>query len=294
MNLLRIAASRNRVASIVTPPTPPTPGTNPDAQAYADDVVANGGDPLSEAQLQAFSDFCDALDTASISGKMISVMVFWRDLTTAFTPLYQVGGNDPWTNNNFVVGDLSVNGLKGDGSTTYLDSGFTGTDLFTVSNAGLSLMVYEHVSPSGAATEFGGDDFVNYFQLRTAYGADPILADAFCYSGEAESYAPSVSYSPSPITGMFSLNLTSATAFAFYHGTAAGNLTTLGTNATEQTHVSDTNLFSHCYNSQGSASTFTLARISFIALHSGLTLGEAQDLYDAAYALRTALGGGAA
>lgn len=87
-------------------------------------VVANGGAMPSANTIAAMETLRLGCIAAGLTNKIYSLCVFVPDsLIAATTPLFLHKGVDPWTNNNFVIGDLTVDGLKGDGSTKSLDTG---------------------------------------------------------------------------------------------------------------------------------------------------------------------------
>ena len=104
---------------------------HPTAANWLTRVVANGGALPSNTTLNATSDFCYSLDTAGLTSLIIAVNTFVPDnLIASITPLIKNAGNDPWTNNNFVAGDLNMDGLKGNGSNKYLATGLNPSVVF--------------------------------------------------------------------------------------------------------------------------------------------------------------------
>lgn len=99
----------------------PTTGLDPDAAKYLAAVEAADGEPLEpavRAAINAFVRDCKA-DGIWDAIKASCILAGARTLAGALVPLV---GTAP-TNNNFVAGDYNrLTGLKGDGSTTYLDS----------------------------------------------------------------------------------------------------------------------------------------------------------------------------
>jgi hypothetical protein len=83
-------------------------------------VSINGGaSPSTNTQI-ALTTFMQSLYNNNIYSKMISVNCLVPDnLIAASTPLIFIAGNSLWTNHNFVSGDLTVNGLLGNGSSKY-------------------------------------------------------------------------------------------------------------------------------------------------------------------------------
>jgi hypothetical protein len=111
---------------------------HPEANAWRTAVVANGGS-VSASTMRAVSKFCADIDAAGIRNKFYRLNLFCGDgLTAALVPLYRAEsrtgtalGNSIDTNNGpFVSGDFnntgSSSGLKGNGSTKFLDTGLFG------------------------------------------------------------------------------------------------------------------------------------------------------------------------
>ena len=83
---------------------------------WARKVVVAGGAAPSSATKTALKTFYSALNLAGLLPKMVAVNPFVPDNLIASTvPLIWEAGNEQWTNHNFVAGDLTVNGLIGDG-----------------------------------------------------------------------------------------------------------------------------------------------------------------------------------
>jgi hypothetical protein len=114
---------------------PRTGGLHPEAAGWRARVIANGG-TVSASTFAAVEAFCRAVDTAGIRSRFFRMNLFaGNSLASALVPLYRgptrTGtqfGNTTDTNFNFVAGDYtetgSTAGLKSDGSTKYLNTGF--------------------------------------------------------------------------------------------------------------------------------------------------------------------------
>lgn len=99
-------------------------GQPPFITDWAQRVVANGGAMPSQNSIVAMDTFRTGIINAGLSNKIYSLCVFVPDsLIAATTPLFKTYGADPWTNVNFSVTNLSIEGLKGDGATKSLDTG---------------------------------------------------------------------------------------------------------------------------------------------------------------------------
>lgn len=116
--------------------------SNADAQDWVNRVYANGG-AVSATTASAVNTFCDAIDAAGIRDRFYRLNLFCGNsdasLNAVRTPLYRGPslsgtqyGNTTDANANFVAADYSeASGLKGNGSTKYLDTGLAMTFLGT-------------------------------------------------------------------------------------------------------------------------------------------------------------------
>ena len=94
---------------------------------WARRVVANGGAFPSQNTINAMETLRLGVIAAGLDTSISSMLVLVPDSAiAASTPLFVGIGLDPWTNHGFVDGDLTVEGMKGNGSSKYLDSGITG------------------------------------------------------------------------------------------------------------------------------------------------------------------------
>ena len=144
--------------------------SNADAQDWVNRVYANGG-TVSATTAAAVNTFCNAIDAAGIRDRFYRLNLFCGNsdasLAAVRTPLYrgpsltgtQFGGTTD-TNVNFVAGDYAETGggggLKGNGSTKYLNTGFPGNTLATGDR---HLSVYENLrDTSNFRTLIGAQD----------------------------------------------------------------------------------------------------------------------------------------
>lgn len=260
---------------------------HPLASDWAARVVANGGAAPSIFTQIAISNFCGALDAAGITNLMIALSVFSPDsLTAAITPLIKNTGNDPWTNNNFVEGDLTVNGLKADGASKYLNTGEVLTAPFAGNEGGLSIY----------------NTFVNYssglIEMGTFNGSASgirILADSLGSAAFDCWNAAGGRLSGTPLTyglGFISGSRTAASLSTLYTASSTQAFGSAGTNVNAQSAVTIPSCYVFCSNNNGVASTFSYKRLSFAAIHHGLTSVQTEALFRAVQALRQQLNGG--
>lgn len=116
---------------------------------WARRVVLNGGAMPSGNTIQAMENLRKGCIAAGLTNKIDAMCVFVPDsLIAATTPLFLHLGYPMWTNTSFVIGDLNVNGLKGDGIAKALNSGVKAKDALDPANPprGMAVIVTESSS----------------------------------------------------------------------------------------------------------------------------------------------------
>jgi hypothetical protein len=208
-------------------------------------------------------------------------------LIAALTPLIVGGGNDPWTNVNFAGGDLTVNGLVGDGVSKYLQTGLVPTSIYSSDlSAGMSVYLVTTTNrdqlPIGAAT--GG---TAAYYLGAAYSNAAYFACWNNASGQGTITAASVGW-----TGFTSGSRTAANAFSIYTASSTSAFGALVSGATTGGTRPNIEIYVMANNGSGSVQLWDSSRMSFAAVHAGLSSADTQALYNRVQALRIALGGG--
>lgn len=249
-------------------------------------VQTNGGAKPSTATINAMATFWNTVIGAGLDTKAIAVNCYVPDnLIASITPLIVGGGNDPWTNHNFVSGDLTTNGLSSDGSTKYLDSGlnastklnatsnsviiyyFTGAGVidFGAQDAGLNGIVF--------SSQGGGNGFYDCYNPTVGAGRNTWvhnnLGGYYCGSRRANND-----------DDVYFANSTNAHASLNHIATSGGARPNLL-------------IFVHCMNNNGVPYWFQAfaQRLSFVWIGLGLTTAESLTMFNAVQALRTTLGG---
>lgn len=267
---------------------------------WANRVVFNGGATPSVTTLSALSTFYATLVSTGLINKMYVINIVAPDsLTAALTPFWNVngaGGNDPWINHSFVGGDLTVNGLIGNGSSKYLDSGIVPANTFlSDSNGGVTVYTTVNtvnVSDADFYCAQAVGQAMGLLVNQGSGGAGSSFLD--CYSQTAGSGR--ISASNPTWTGYLSGNagvLDGSIIAAIYKASSSVAHTTLVSSTTSTGGTRPTiPMFAFADNNIGSPALFTNKRYSFFATHAGLLSAESQNFYNAIQALRTALGGG--
>jgi hypothetical protein len=273
--------------------TPPT-ASNADAQSWINRVYANGG-TVSTSTATAVNDFCNAIDAAGLRDRFYRLNLFaGTGLAACLVPLYrgqslggtQFGGTTD-TNVNFAAGDYvetgSTGGLKGNGTSKYLDTGFAASALtpssahaaayaetLTVDTTANKALLLAHSSFGGIygiVTRDGGNLAVNfgYAGLPTSARTDPI---------------------PPASSGMLLSSATSTTDLRFFHN---GSQTFLRTEARNEAALSTRPVFVFGANQSGSPGVYTAARLRAYSCGLGMTAAQASAYNTAMQAFQTAL-----
>lgn len=262
-------------------------------------VVSNGGARPSQATITASYNFLVGLTNDSLDSKIFYINFIAPDsLAAALTPLiynsadnYHTSANYPADNaGSFVVGDLTVNGLKGDKTAKYFKSGTSCTN-FTTTSSGITVYVYDGGTAAFVQTGAQEQISVTRFELFGAPGAAQ-----FCAQNFTEGQGQITSTSATANNGYFSGNRTAANAFGIYFansGTAHLSLTNGTTTGGASTPNQE--LFIMCLNVVNPvpvASFFADSRLSFVAYHKGFTSAESLKFFNRIQTLRQTLGGG--
>lgn len=273
-----------------SPTPPPVVVYHPLVEAWILQVAANGGARASDNTLSSLSTFCYGLDSAALTSLMIAVNCLVPDnLTAALTPLIHNQGFTLWTNNGYVAGDLTVNGIIGNGTSKYLDTGIKPSVAFASINSG-GITLYGTTPQNGSNTDLGGGVGNAFFQLLISAYASNVYFDCWTQTDGRLTTGNSL------YTGFISGNLTGGglrrvyeanSGLAFNTKATSNNLPVGGPAACTSNLFFDT-------SSDGGAPTanYCARRKSFAAVHEGLTSAQAQAFYNLIQALRTSLGGG--
>jgi hypothetical protein len=265
------------------------------ANEWSTRVQNNGGAAPSGATLTAIQVFWDGLITDGLaSGIKLINIVAPDNFNAAITPLISFGGADPWANHNFVSGDLTVNGLVGNGSNKYLDTGQFPTDCFADSSqGGVTVYVYTTNNNTGEA-EFhcaGAAGPTNSaFGVTTDWGG-VTYGDIFSETVNSGR----ISASNSLWTGYVSVNkgsLGGSVAQAIYIANSGTAHSTLVSSTTSGGSSPGASVTAFAYNNNGAIGSYSSKRLSFFAIHDGWTSAQSSNFFSRIQTLRTALGGG--
>lgn len=265
------------------------------ADNWAARVVANGGAAPSAGTKTALETFGNALATNGLITKFYALNAIVPDsLIAALTPFICAVGNTIWVNNGpFVGGDLTVNGLKGDGATKYLITGVNVPDILALPggldpNTSFGMDFYDTLSSNSSTCEIGAES-------NTVDRGINLLCQ---FTGTTLWDCPYLAG-----TGRISFTTVRGQSFILGNRTASNsqqifdyNSGGFVTRVNGTTNVAGSPLVQIPFYAWGSNRTLGLLysdkRGSFVAIRQGLTVTQAQTYCGLVQALRTSLGGG--
>lgn len=261
-----------------------------EANNWSARVVTNGGAAPAAATVTAMATFVDSLITGQIWTKMLAINPIAPDnLTAARTPLLLGISSSLWTNSNFVAGDLTVNGLKGNGSNKKLTTGVLTTEL-TASNHGWTVYGFDVVD---TGSDLGAYNATTGFSVNV-FAAGNTWYDDSNNGGGANNGR--LSPANANWAGYTSCNRVSTSDQRIFiaSSTKAHQQLALNSNVVpDELGAVNKEFYAWCFNNNGGTGLqFSARRNSFYAFHLGLTLAESAVFYSAVQALRVALGGG--
>ncbi len=219
---------------------------------------------------------------------MIAVNCFVPDnLIASITPLIVGPGNDPWTNHNFIgLGtDLTVNGLQGNGTTKYLDSGVIPSSAFASEDSG-GMTMYSFTSGVSLGNDVGCSTGTNFFCLQLNTILNVALWECW------DTGVGKVQGGNTGFKGFLSGNRTAANNSKLYRASSTVPFAQIGSIATTGGVRPNDPIIIFGASNSGVVSQFTNRTYSFEAVHFGLTSSEDQTLFNLVQSLRVALGGG--
>lgn len=252
-------------------------------------VVANGGAMPSQNTIGAMETF--RIANNDLTNNIVAMCCFVPDsLIACLTPLTVGPGYAMWTNSNFDATNLTVNGLAGNGSTKYIQTGVLGdASPMSQNSAGISVLMWTNPDIAGngiVALQAGAG---HQFSLFSFGGTG--LFRCWSFLGSQNFVTGSVG---TTTNGWLSGNRTAANAMALYKARSDTTFTTVATETGTQTgSITGTHRIPvFALNNAGTIGNYNAVTLSFVAIHSGLTLTQSSNLYTRVVTLRTALGGG--
>lgn len=261
-------------------------------------VIANGGAAVANLTVGATDYFVRTIKPTTIWAKFKTLTLVPPDSRIAVrTPLIVGGGNDPWTVVGTDVGSLTVNGYlaRVAGNSNDYNIGLNASVLFGAGDGGIT--VYAATNPASTHLnpdwiECGCYDGVNdYFMLVTNHQSTN-KAEGYCNSAASNN---DICFMSAPPAGYFSMNRTGLGGglfnLYFANSTNPHAAQTASVNAHSQAQPNKT-IYAFGCNENTVTNGASEKRISFLAVHSGLSAAESLALYTAIQAMRTIFGGG--
>lgn len=248
-----------------------------DALTWKANVYANGG-TVSTATLKAISDFCKGCKADGTWTKMQEVYPFAGDqLAAALTKLKYVTASAYLTNNNFVSGDYaetgSTAGLKGNGTSKYLDSGFNPVSQSS-STSSFHLSAYVKGTESGGTSRLivGG---------QAASGINPTHLGWYL-SGAKEGGGIAAADATNGAPGTSTVSLEGAllvTTNGNRSQTYYKNGAQVSTPVTATGSFTSNSLFVSAINNGGAAAAFSTRYFRGLSIGTGLAATDVSNLY---------------
>jgi len=274
-------------------------GVHPEANAWRTAVVANGGS-VSASTMKAVSKFCGDIDAAGIRDRFYRLNLFCgTGLNAALVPVYrgqsrtgtQYGNTTDTNQGPFVSGDYSETGasggLKGNGTSKYLDTGVTPADIaslnsFHLAYSGTSLETTSSPDKFGIGSYDGVAAELFDLSVSANYGLGANRRGTRIASFTLADFSATGRTEESLIIG----TRTSSSLKTLYAGG-----TSVATNTSAVTPASSARTF-HVFalNIEGTASVFTAGRFRQYSIGNGLTAQQVTDFTNAVSAFNTALG----
>lgn len=275
---------------------------------YASDwttrVVGHGGAQPSQATVTSINNFLSSIYDSSIIGSMISVNVFAPDsLTAALTPLFiGTGGLDPWTNVNFVAGDLTVNGLKGNiAGGKVLDTGIVSTAVWNNTAGNINAGTQGGISAYNVDTGAGTTGFDISAAANLASGEiglaiifTPTVSNTFRFDF-SNNGTLSLAVLNTGWTGFTSASRVSGSDMEAYKANSVTPFVNIGSNLTNGVGTAMPTVSFACFGFKTSGGVLTAnseRRLSFAAIHFGMNATQTQNFFNAVQQLRVSFGGG--
>lgn len=255
---------------------------HPEVQDWIARVTTNAG-TASTATLGAMSQFCAAIDAAGIRDRFARLNLFCgSNLAACRTPLYRATsstgtqlGNTIDTNvGPFVDADYaetgSSGGLKGNGSTKWLQTGLQGSD--AGANGNFHLSAYVTTADTG-----------NTFNYYTGSNTAILMAQRNSTVASYQYSSLTLDSTLSAFTGHIIGTSTTSTSHAIYSAGASNATSSTLTNQSPGAEI-------FVFTNQALGALAIDARLGGYSIGTGLTASQAAAYYTAIQAFQAALG----
>lgn len=253
-------------------------------------VIANGGSAPTLTERTATNTFDLALVAGGLDSLMISnILVISSSVIGALTPLYKSKGLDPYTNHNFVIGDLTVNGMVGDGATKFASTGMGAClDFPALGDGGITAYTTTFVATS--TRETGAADVGSVGAILNSCDGVAGTTSALMWSTGAGGIASGANPN---WKGYTSVNRTANNNLSIYIASSGTVHAKIAQNVNAEVNfASNLPMYAWAWNNNGATANFSDRRISYLGYHHGLTQAQSLTHFNAVQAFRTSLGGG--
>lgn len=262
-------------------------------------------------QRKAVIRFCRNLRRTKLLEKFyfINIMLPGR-LDRMLYPLVNAGhypGLSPWINNNFTEDDLTLNGLQGDATTKYLETGYQPGLNASYDDCGLTAMrsevsLYHQFCEMELGCMYQDTDYLLSFRISgQSELIDVGLHDLWGPFGHMPDFNTAVYAIHDNVKAFVSMSRVAPDDLRLYWGYQGQPLDQLdlNTNVPPVDFLPNVTLYAMATHwvdpiltMTDQARFFNGSRCSFLAFHRGFSLNETRNLYRAVQQLRNALGGG--
>lgn len=251
-------------------------------------VQSNGGGAVSGTILTAFGTALDSLISGGVYNRVLQLNPISSDLTAVLTPWSRLGNVlTVWVNHNFVAGDLTINGITGNGTTKYIDTVINPFTAISSANSGGIAIYGKTVAASAAGVHFGCFAPANsgfYCKLDQTGNTNGIIAD----NGNPTNVA-------FPGNGFFSFQRVSSTDLRAYWGNSTNPHAQIGATvvAANATAMPNQNAAFMALNNNATIANWVTDTISFIIVfNGGLSSSDDSTVFSAVQTFLTSKGGG--
>src|SRR5579862_1809421 len=258
---------------------------DPIVTMWVNRVTATGGPTPSTNTQQALTTFIQTLESNNLLSSMYAVNCFVPDsLSASICPLITTVGNNVWTNTNFTSSDISVNGLKGDASSRYLNTEINAFPLFQkIRSPGMTMYAYTTCSSGQYDNGYTNNAGTIQFALDSNNTNNNKNATFTCWGIDAQD---SASFLPSAGTTGFYLsgNRLFSNDCRLYiansqisHSQVSQNVGSMSAAPTNQP------IYTHAAWGYQLSTAFGYSNVcmSFFAVHVGLTPAQSSILFTA-------------
>ena len=263
---------------------------HPDTYSYLDRVRQAGGeianhqiDPLNRF---VFGHYDTGLRNRNGSGHLVTYCLplhLTRSIAGCNVPLWAPSGVGNATLNNFVAGDWSINGLKADGSTKFVDTLFV-PSTHMAGDANASFLAWETEKADTPAASgysvmaaYSGTSNINRLLIAPNTGTTAYTVRLFWSSTDGIERACDVKTSGYS-TGIMQVSALPGQFYAQLNNTLITNRTS-GVTLTHARPTRPVYLFARSDNDPGITGLYGNSRIKAVALGDGLTVAQMQLQY---------------